>query len=670
MLLTGLLTAGCASRRGPTGTTVRKVRFEGNPGLFSPLGNASLRAVMEHPQPSFDPWPVRKRVGLREDTLATDLERVQTVLAHHGYFDATVGWRIDTRKPANERRGRVVDVVGEVSLGEQSVVETVSLEGVGSLPRRLRRRLRAEVRSARDEPFTLAAHEMHKGGLVNILRERGYPSPSVVGDAAVRRDEHAVELTYTVESGPRAVFGETRIRGLERVPEPAVRRSFAHREGRRFDQRALQRTRTHLYGMDVFSLVGVQPASVEDGTVPVTVSVEEAAPRSVSVRTGLGLQNGRQEALVGSTFSHANAFSRLLRLNADAEFGLAALAEGFGRIGGDAEEVLWGFVGEASVETSASDVGGSRLDPSLRLQYERQLTEAFTTDQPSITASVAWRYRRDLTLSLAYRFDFTRYAEIRVDPAEIGRIDVAPDLVDGRFVNARVVPRVVWDRRNDVLAPTRGTFVDAQLDLAGAWLGGNYNYAAVRLDLRGYQGIGRVSRRLRRALRLQREQLVIAARLSGGIIAPYGPPQRRVVPVAERLYLGGASSARGWRYRALGPYVCDDDEAQECRAEFGVNPGDDVDTVPVGGRVSTLGTLELRQTWDAIRVVVFSDVGMVWSRLEDLQRLLPQPSVGAGVRLVTPIGPLRFDVAYRLTDPPVFGPEPRAWFHLGLGEAF
>jgi len=669
MLLVGFVVAGCAARRTPAGTTVRRVRFEGNPGPFTSLGNAALRRVMDHPQPGFDPFPRRERVSLQRDVLRADLERIQIALAHEGYFDATVDWRIEPKRPANDERGRIVNVVGEVSLGERSIVEGVELEGVASLPRRVRRQLRAQVQPAQDGAFSLEAHERRKDGLRNVLMNRGWPAPTVTAEVVVSRADHTVELTYRVESGPRARYGQTSIEGLERVPEPAVRRSLAFREGRRFDLRDLRRTRSRLYGMDVFSVVGVDPGAVEDGVVPVNVTVEETAPRSLSFRTGLGLQNGRQEVLVGSTFSHANAFSRLLRLEADAQVGLAALVEGFDWLG-SGDDVLWGVVGEASVEARASDVGGTRLDPSLRIGFERQLTEAFTTDQPSASASVAWRGRRDLTLSLAYRFDFTRYTEIRVDPAEISRIDVAPDLVDGRFVNARIVPHVIWDRRNDALAPTRGTFVDAQIDLAGAWLGGNYNYAAFRLDLRGYRGVGGVSRRLRRALSLEPDQLVVAARLSGGVIAPYGPTERRAVPVAERLYLGGASSARGWRYRSLGPYVCAPEAEQECRSTFGANPGDDVDTVPIGGRVSTLGTLELRQSWNLVRVVAFTDVGMVWSRVEDVRRLTPQPSVGAGVRLLTPIGPLRFDVAYRVTDPPIFGPEPRAWFHLGLGEAF
>ncbi|MGH8571544.1 MAG: BamA/TamA family outer membrane protein, partial [Gammaproteobacteria bacterium] len=97
------------------------------------------------------------------------------------------------------------------------------------------------------------------------------------------------------------------------------------------------------------------------------------------------------------------------------------------------------------------------------------------------------------------------------------------------------------------------------------------------------------------------------------------------IPADERFYSGGGGSIRGYGYQLAGPLDDQDD--------------------PVGGRslIELSGELRYRMT-EAIGLVYFIDGGTV------AENSLPSfeedlfIGTGAGLRYITPIGPLRLDV--------------------------
>lgn len=660
---------GCAGRdRVSLDPLVSRIHFTGTAGALTDRSDANLRQTMSHPSPRYAPWPVRKRVPLDGDRLEPDRLRVLTYLAHRGFFDADLDWVIEERRPATDRRSARVTLRGEVTLGPAYEVTDVVITGLAALPRPLRGRLRRGVPSA-GSPFTLAQHDLNRGTLLRTLQERGHPEPEVEGQVEVRTEDRTVTLRYAVDPGPSATLGDIVVDGRTDVPRAAVDRRLRLRPGDRYDVSALEKARGRLYGMDVFSLVSVAPRATDDPTrVDVAVHVEERPPRGIALRGGIEIQSGRQEALGGLDLSHLNAFGRLWRAELSAEAGVAVLGSGLGQLT-SLSDVRTGPVADVGLDLGVPNLPRSNWDTFVQLGYEHALTEAFRTNRPSVGLSVRHQPTRTVTWSGGYRFDFVQYVDLQVDPDELEAFGAAPDLVDGRYRNAELRTQLVWDTRDDPLAPTRGHVVDVLGELAGSWLGGQYNYGGGQVDLRGYRGLGRRAARLRRTLGIPRNALVFAGRLGGGVLAPYGPEARSTVPVAERLYLGGTGSVRGWTFQHLGPYVCEAEE-NACQSEVGVAVPEGVDTVPLGGRIAAWGSAEVRQTFGQVRVVAFTDAGMVWATPAEVRALRPQVSVGLGGRYLTPVGPVRLDVAVRTGNPEIFSHEPRFWLHLGLGEAF
>jgi outer membrane translocation and assembly module TamA len=162
-------------------------------------------------------------------------------------------------------------------------------------------------------------------------------------------------------------------------------------------------------------------------------------------------------------------------------------------------------------------------------------------------------------------------------------------------------------------------------------------------------------------------RLVIAARATAGrFLLGEGDAE---TPVTRRYYGGGASGHRGFGYRRLSPML---------RGEEGL--------IPMGGVEMLESSIEAR--WAAfvwrgswVSFVTFLDAGDVTHRneleLDDLHL-----AAGVGARYDTVIGPIRFDVGFRLNRWEAAGiegldnPDPgtstwdRFAIHFSLGEAF
>ena len=123
------------------------------------------------------------------------------------------------------------------------------------------------------------------------------------------------------------------------------------------------------------------------------------------------------------------------------------------------------------------------------------------------------------------------------------------------------------------------------------------------------------------------------------------------VPPEHRFYAGGPNDVRGFDRNELGPvvYVVSKAEVDDAAADSGrqINP-DSVQVSATGGNTLAVGNVELRVPspvfGSRLRLAAFVDAGGAWQRPEGDPVIRVTP--GVGLRVATPLGPLRFDVAY------------------------
>jgi outer membrane protein insertion porin family/translocation and assembly module TamA len=233
--------------------------------------------------------------------------------------------------------------------------------------------------------------------------------------------------------------------------------------------------------------------------------------------------------------------------------------------------------------------------------------------------------------------DLPTYLELRDDLIALG-LDPTTDSQDGTL-NAVAAD---FDRStaDNLLNPTRGYQIVLHLESAGRWLPGSFNYVAFTADGRHYQPIGK--------------RIVVANRVQLGTID--GRDEPGSVPFSRKYFLGGASSMRGWGRYEVSPIS---------------GSG-----LPLGGNSLFALSSEVRAALVGnVGGVLFADAGNVWAKEWDFDLADLRYDMGAGIRYRTPIGPIRFDVAYQLN--PIDGlvvegdTTPRRWrIHFSIGQAF
>jgi outer membrane protein assembly complex protein YaeT len=145
----------------------------------------------------------------------------------------------------------------------------------------------------------------------------------------------------------------------------------------------------------------------------------------------------------------------------------------------------------------------------------------------------------------------------------------------------------------------------------------------------------------------QIEPAILALRLGLGAGAPTGDTP--AIIAGQRFYSGGSNSMRGFQRRKLGPK--------------------DSAGAPLGGEAKLEASAEVRiplfwRIWGAL----FADAGQVWLEAGDIDLSKIEVAVGPGLWVMTPVGPFRFDLGYRLTDHDKT--ESRWAFHFAVGVAF
>jgi outer membrane protein assembly factor BamA len=141
--------------------------------------------------------------------------------------------------------------------------------------------------------------------------------------------------------------------------------------------------------------------------------------------------------------------------------------------------------------------------------------------------------------------------------------------------------------------------------------------------------------------------VVLSWRLRGGIIfsptLDVGNVSGAFVPPDQRFYAGGPNDVRGFQRNELGPVV------YVVRRGF-ANVPDSVRVAATGGNMLALGNVELRIPSpifrSRMRLATFVDAGGAWERQGPQKSRVIRVTPGVGVRVATPLGPARLDVAY------------------------
>jgi translocation and assembly module TamA len=622
----------------PSAPVVGDIEIEGN----ELLSDREIAATMLTRESGW--WPFARVHRFDPVKWLADLERIERLYEARGHYGA----RVDGRTAARGE-GRV-DLAVTVHEGEPTRIEMVSIAGLEALGEEDRAAVLRDLPIGPGEVFRHADWARAKEEILRRLVARGHAKAALEGEAKVDLVRRQVSLELAVRPGALYRFGEirTEISRGARVPPALIEEQVELALGRHrvFSEAALEEARRRLLGMGVWSSVDVRAgeADAATGRIPVLVEVREAPFHTLRLGGGMGIDQVRQEARLLAGGTDRDFLGGLRRLGAEVTVGWAFVPGlELALVGRSTVVPKHGAVFRTAVGFQQPRLLGR---PSLRgealVEGERTLEPAFEALGGRALAGVSWRPYARLTLFPSYNVQGYRLVGPRTASAGAAPLALGCE-ADPCFILASFAEQIAsWDLRDNPLEPRRGFYLSISVQEGGGPLGGDFDYLRILPEGRAYLTFG------------DEGATTLAGRLRFGTLVP-GSGRPEDSPVTARFYAGGPNSMRGFGLRRLSPMLLVPAPSGPPEARV---------VLPIGGNGLVEGSVEARfRVGASLLVAGFVDFGSVTVDrfpLRQPERILW--AVGAGLRYLSLVGPIRVDLGVRLPlgrPPPLFDPDGR-----------
>jgi translocation and assembly module TamA len=677
MLLGALTFTSCASSKPPPGYVVDDITIRGT----NALSESQIRKKILTSEKSW--WPFSALKPFDPADWHTDLQRIERLYETHGYYSARVlraevvpedppseaskGEPSKPPEPGGPASGpeppevREIDLIVDVDEGKPVRISELSLKGLEDLTADEQAAVREDLPSVLGAIFRENDWADSKSLLRRRVRDLGYATAVVDGHVVIDVVTHTARLNLAVVPGVHYQFGEVKVSRVgEGNVEPAwiveqVRLAIGW--DRPFSDDALEEAQRRVFAMGVFSTARVSTGTpdVAGGLMPVLVEVREGPVHTLRMGGGVGIDQVRQEARLIAEWTDRNFLGGLRRLNIRG-------------LGG------WAFIPSTLAVVRNNELEGPRNGPIYRvgvdfeqprlfgrpsllgkstIESERAIEQTYDSIGGRFSVGASWQPHSTLTLYPSYNFEGD-WMHSAVPDSMSPSVDIAQSApltlgckTDPCLVLLSYLEQAgVWDTRDNPLEPRRGHYLSLSLQEGGGPLGGDFDYLRIMPEARVYLTGG------------SDDQFTLAGRLRiGTLLTRSGRPEDSAVNT--RFYSGGGLGMRGFATRRLSPMLLVPTGEETMATEAQPCPSGNCVALPIGGTGLFEGSVEGRaKLTDSVVLALFTDFGFVDRARLPLGRLPHMLwAVGFGFRYLTPVGPIRLDLAFRLPfgrPPPLF----------------
>jgi outer membrane protein insertion porin family len=555
------------------------------------------------------------------DRVEADRDLLRRFYLKHGYADVRIVSAVGEYDPA--RKGFIViftiDEGAQYRVGTIDVISNVHALDPASL--------RDAVKLGSGNVFNADLVQKSVEAMTIEAAKHGYAFANVRPRGNRDFKKKLINLVFVVEEGTRAYIERINIRGNTRTRDYVIRREFDIGEGDPYNRALIDRAERRLKNLNFFKSVKItnEPGSAPDRVI-IDVNVEEKSTGQFSVSGGYSTADG---FLAEISIADRNLMGR-------GEFAKASVTYGQRTRGFDfsfVEPYLLGYRMAGGIDLFARQNLASNyvsyetktIGGNLRLGFA--LTEELAL-QPHYSI-----YRQEITLPS----QFNDCSLANPAPGCYGNgeasLAVRKELAAGPVLVSLVGYTLTYNTLDNVNTPTSGLYTSITQDLAG--VGGDVNFIRTTAQARTYYELV--------------PDLVGVLKVQGGHVASWGGKSLRMLDHFQM----GPNLVRGFAPAGLGPRD--------------LTPGTTNDAL--GGSLFWGSSVELQTPLFflpkeiGIKLATYVDAGSLWDYkgptfysatgetlavgLDGFSKI--RTSIGAGLIWDSPLGPLRFDLAYPLT---------------------
>jgi outer membrane protein insertion porin family len=483
------------------------------------------------------------------------------------------------------------------------------------------------LRAAAGAVYNAEAVEKSVENLSIEIARRGYPFAVVRprGDRDV--PTHTINLTFSVDDGPRIYIERINIRGNNRTRDYVIRREFDVGEGDAYNRALVDRAERRLKNLNYFKTVKIsnEPGSAPDRVV-LNVDIEEQPTGDFSIAGGYSTADGWMAEL---SISERNLLGQGQFARFAVQYGQRA--RGFEL--SFAEPFFMGYRLGVGIDLYAKQTLASNY-----ISYDTQTIGVGLRAGFALSEELSFLARYNVysqEITLPYYLNNCQFATFPVMPGNACYSDgeaslaVRKELAAGSVLGSVLGYTFVYNTLDNNKNPTSGLLAEFKQDFAG--IGGDINFIRSTVDTRSYYEMF--------------SDVVAVLHLQGGNVMGWGDKDLRMLDHFQM----GPNLVRGFAPSGLGPR--------------------DTTTAtldPLGGTMYWGASLEAQTPFyflpkDAgLKGAIFADAGSLWDykgptywsvtgeTLNPVDAYSTRASVGVGLIWASPFGPLRFDYSVPL----------------------
>ncbi len=548
----------------------------------------------------------------QEDILEEDLDKVRNLYENEGFLDVKVSPKIE-----HDPTGKLMYITIEIEEGKKYFAGDVLFRGELVYPES---QIRAQLALVSGKAFSARTLKEDIFKIRQYYQHSGYMNAEVNVDRNLNAQTGNIDLVYTIDSKDVVYVGKIDVSGNMKTKDIVVRRELRIYPGEKFDGDKLRKSKERLYNLGFFEDVyfDTRPTNKES-VQDLVVSVKES-------KTG--------EFAFGGGYSTIDEFIGFVEVS-QRNFDIANFPS---------------FMGAGQNLSLKAELG------SVKQDYLASWTDPWILGYPFSFGFDGYRTSHDKKLKVGYGYsevrsggdvrlgkeftdEFSGDAIYRLEQVEIEDVssNSSKDLKNEEGTNwiSSVSGVLTYDTRDNKFNPTKGWYLTGGVEDAGGVFGGDKDFYKITGTAAYYK--------------LFFDKFVLELKLKTGLANAYGDSSE--VPIYERFYAGGGESIRGYGERR-------------------VSPRDPGSNDPVGGEAMLVGNAEVTFPLyeKLLKGAVFYDAGNTWRRIEDYGSGALRSGIGVGIRIKTPLGPVKLDYGYPLNDN--YDEEKKGQFYFSITRGF
>jgi len=549
---------------------IEKLQYSGTAGLDPEIFDDAI-ANKEH---QFMGWFWGRNDGkMMLDQLQYDPMRIRDVYMQHGYMDA----KVDAPFTQVDFDSYTADMSYQIVEGEVYTTKSISLfqqtHVIGD------DKLRDVLELKTDEPFNIKTFREDSERIKTKIADLGYAYVQVLPDLRKDKKNHTLDVIYRIIPGQKVWIRNVVISGNNRTLDRIIRRELYLGPGDLYSLTDLKDSRNALGRTGYFDSNTIEEKRVDDKSMDLVVKVKEAPTGNIQLGGGYGSYGG---FMLSVGVNDRNIFGSGINVGVKAEKSQRS--------------------NNYSFNISNPRLNDSDFSGNFSIFYSDFQYNDYTTHSDGVSVGTGHRFTRYITGYMNYTYSNVNYYDVNLSSYTQEQQQYFES-----YAKSAVGVGMTFDNTDDYYVAREGWVVSQSFERAG--LGADANYFKSRSELSKYNGL---KDWLDFDLIFRYKARYYLAKDTG------------YLPLAERFYMGGLGSVRGYEAYSM-PYYINKTTGQYVR---------------VGGKQTFSNNFELSfplAPQAKMRLTTFVDWGWIGtSSLSEFSR----GGYGVSLEWFSPMGPL------------------------------